>query len=137
MAVAMRGQPEGGGRMRAICKTCGRTVYWRATRGSRLKDHRCECGGELRAYRDYSGARKPRGKPITCAVCGRKRFRHFKRYDREIVVREEGRFVTVPAMAPICWHHGVVVPDGQGGWRHDFDIRPVPAGTPVPGEEAG
>lgn len=32
----------------AICKSCGKRKHWRNQRGTRLKDIRCECGGELR-----------------------------------------------------------------------------------------
>lgn len=32
----------------AICIECGKEKHWRACRGIRLKDFRCECGGRLR-----------------------------------------------------------------------------------------
>lgn len=55
---------------RAICNICGKIVYWRAQRGSRLKDYlhcnliKTDCRGTLRAYRSgmYSG--RPRDFPI-------------------------------------------------------------------------
>jgi hypothetical protein len=33
----------------ATCESCGKEVHWRATRGSKLADLRCSCGGRLRA----------------------------------------------------------------------------------------
>jgi len=36
---------------RAICKACGKEVGWRASRGAKLSDLRCDCGGRLRSYR--------------------------------------------------------------------------------------
>ncbi len=38
--------------MRGICSQCGRNLYWKASRGSSLKDQRCrDCGSELKAPR--------------------------------------------------------------------------------------
>lgn len=37
---------------RAICKACGKVVGWRARRGSRMSELRCDCGGGLRGYRE-------------------------------------------------------------------------------------
>lgn len=33
--------------MTAQCMTCGKLRPWRATRGARLSDARCTCGGEM------------------------------------------------------------------------------------------
>lgn len=35
----------------AICIACGSEVRWRASRGARLAEIRCKCGGELTAKR--------------------------------------------------------------------------------------
>jgi len=35
----------------AICVKCGKERHWKASRGARLADHRCRCGGKLRAVK--------------------------------------------------------------------------------------
>lgn len=42
--------------MTAICTACGETRGWRATRGTRLSDLRCRCGGMLRTCRGDGAA---------------------------------------------------------------------------------
>ena len=34
--------------MNAICKKCDNLIWWHAYRGTKLKNLRCICGGELR-----------------------------------------------------------------------------------------
>lgn len=65
----------------AICTECGQAMHWRNTRGSRIADMRCTCGGRLRAAKWQDGRIVPRpqksvaaGKTYRiCAVCERRR----------------------------------------------------------------
>ena len=74
----------------AKCKSCGRDVHWRATRGARLADLSCpSCGGELQGPNAGYGRPSPtKGRKYArCVVCGRRRlfpsWRMF-RADRDI-----------------------------------------------------
>lgn len=54
----------------AICQTCGKTRHWRAQRGARFADLRCECGGRLSMGSRVSTVR---GKQFhTCGLCDQK-----------------------------------------------------------------
>lgn len=106
----------------AICE-CGKTYQWRNQRGSRLADHRCECGKRLRrAVWTPDGwapapAKVQREMPQleACAVCGRRRsvpgggvrlasetVFHVQ-YEGEAYRTPEAR--VVPAGAVVCWSH--------------------------------
>lgn len=51
--------------MYGVCKDCRREVRVRSTRGARLADYRCPCGGELQGK---GGGAVKRGR---CSICNR------------------------------------------------------------------
>lgn len=52
------------------CVECGHEVRWRATRGARIADARCTCGGKLRGK---GGSSSAAGRTyVNCCVCGRR-----------------------------------------------------------------
>lgn len=85
----------------ATCTECGDEVWWRNRRGARLADHRCACGGTLRASRAYDA--EPRRtnagkKAVVCPVCGKRRYGAV----RLVVVREPGTVLYWRQGAPAC-----------------------------------
>ncbi len=99
----------------ALCLSCGKVRAWRATRGARLSDLRCSCGGELRGMTAGRRGGNAGKHYMICRVCGRHRInvlmttRDWPAYDGKII----------PTGTVLCGHHDVRVPDEQfrGGWR--------------------
>lgn len=55
-----------------ICEDCQKEHHWRAQRGARLADQRCECGGRLRRAAGRSDTTTKGQRYALCGVCGRK-----------------------------------------------------------------
>jgi hypothetical protein len=93
----------------AICKACGRRKHWRAQRGQRLADRRCQCGGKLTAK---TAGRPSEAKGLSytvCAICER---RTLKPVILTVPVRVWGRAGMdrlLPAGSRVCrWHEARV-----------------------------
>ncbi len=101
----------------AICKTCGRTTYWRAQRGAKLANFKCKCGGDLR--RRPIERKKVECTTGRCALCGRRRqapggglllprstrFELFRHGDKQAFKIE-----ILPAGTMVCWSHSTDYP---------------------------
>ncbi len=106
-----------------MCKKCGKEAHYRNTRGSRISDFTCTCGGKFgAAVRSLSGPlefKKTKGIPGTireCALCGRKRKETGSNVrlitEDKVVDAIYGSYPTyfglpilVPAGSIICWYH--------------------------------
>ena len=93
----------------AICKACGRREHWRAQRGERLADRRCQCGGELGAK---TAGRPSKGKGLSYTVCAICEKRTLKPVILTVPVRVWGRAGMdrlIPVASPVCrWHEARV-----------------------------
>lgn len=103
----------------AICKACGRQMRYRNTRGFRLADCRCGCGGELeRAVWTKTGyvpvssipkKEQPKRVLSQCVICLRKRFYPGGLKMAKAAFRETnpppGEGGTFPAGSLYCWYH--------------------------------
>lgn len=98
----------------AICSECGRIRSWRARRGARLADLRCECGGELRLATFKQG----QGTPVAarravsagrhyqnCEVCQRKTLR-LQTALVDFRLRFDSSNRVFPAGTKVCGSHG-------------------------------
>lgn len=116
----------------AICTTCNNPLHYRNTRGTRLAEMRCGCGGRLAAAtwteagyivrqsrpgKSTAGRRK-----AVCAICGRVALASTRA--EAITVRfsliwEWTTRLTIEADDPVCNHHRL----GALGGLHpcDFD----------------
>lgn len=115
----------------ATCQVCGREISYRNTRGTRLADYRCRCGGELRGH---PGSRKGAGKRFArCAVCGTRRhpgtwqaprmpcpWRVLQDWPESVLLAGEQRegAESWPGQpgAVVCWTHRVSVPPLAARW---------------------
>jgi hypothetical protein len=116
-----------------LCTVCEQPGWFRATKGARLADCRCTCGGVLRLARRSTP--RPAGRVLrTCAVCGankftgivellkamtfRKSWRHGKRRRVMITLLEDAQPNVLPAGSYICGVHDPVEADDMRQ-RHD------------------
>jgi hypothetical protein len=88
----------------AICSVCSKLKAWRAYKGARLKDIRCECGGELKQPPQARPGNTGRTQK-TCVVCGKKRFAYVKE-------------ITEPSKP---WHH-TTSQTYSSGWACNLHI---------------
>ncbi len=95
----------------AICEDCQKEHHWRAQRGARLADLRCECGGRLRRAAGQSGTTTKGQRYTLCGVCGRKTI-----HGRTAAVpfrsaeHDQGVF---PAGTLVCGGHSRLLPAGH------------------------
>jgi hypothetical protein len=112
----------------AICSSCGREVYWRATLGQRLADYtHAGCGGTLQGKTaGKSGANKGRT-ARTCVICGRRGFK-LRQMAVAITVGRQGRSWLTGEMA------GEPVALSVGDYAHGYhfsDEFPTPPNLPL------
>lgn len=87
----------------ATCKACAKEVYWRAQRGVRLADLRCQCGGELQG-KTAGQASKTKGRTYKmCAACGKRRLYLVALPSERRAIFLHGRML--PAGALVCPMH--------------------------------
>lgn len=98
----------------AICDVCGERRHYRNTRGSRIADMRCTCGGSLVAAMWKEGGWVKRTgntanagrKRCVCAICGRNRLAGSRGSRTPTAPFAEGDR-TFPAGTTVCWYHEI------------------------------
>lgn len=105
-----------------ICTVCSKAKHWRNTRGARLANMSCDCGGKL-VRAEYDSAKgwipaTPRTrqftnqKRVTCAVCGQPRMfpggychelKHTESYEYQL------KRIILPAGAIVCGSHAPLI----------------------------
>ena len=108
---------------RAVCATCGRMTHWSASRGARLADLRCPCGGELKAYRTQEASERPWYASIKTPAEHAKHMHSFRAGLRGadprayfgMDLKEYGAWGGYQAAAVAAYRAGAAIRDARGG----------------------